>query len=279
MACGSYDDALLEVDTQRLANPTDLDWIDLHALVLTGAQRIDEAIGTLDMALVKQPQAWRLQRRRAFVLLSAGRWPQAEAAIRQLLDRGADAELQLGLAQCAERQGRATEARDLLLRLLREPMSGMSRSIEVAAREKLAALANSEPPVSRAAPPAASSAAADRYAKACEHARNRRFEEALPLFIEATQLAPARPSYLKDVGHCLKDLRRPAEAMVWFERCLQIEPGYSQARLALAHSAEQLGDRATAIEHYRQVLARLDSEQRDVASAMQRLQQLGAMPT
>ena len=168
-------------------------------------------------------------------------------------------------------------------------MPGRNAQLEAAARERLAGL--SPPVVASAAPIVADApkpalgpvtdgeaAAAAAYAAAIDHARNRRFQQALPHFIEAARLNPMRAAYLKDVGNCLHDLGRSSEAREWFVGCLAVDPGWSPARWMLGVVEEKLGDRDAAIACYRELLARLDSDQRDVDRAFARLQALGALP-
>lgn len=278
---GAIDDALREVNEQRRQAPHDPEWADLRALLLVQAGRIDEALGTLDMALIKHPDDARLLRRRAFAQLKGQRWSRAQAELARLAAAGDDAELCLGLAQALQKQGQIAAAREQLTRILAVRMPRSSAEIEAAARQQLAALAPPEPspPPTAAAPAPAlgDAAAAQAYAAAVEHARNQRYAQALPLFIQAARLNPVRAAYLKDVGHCLHDLGRSAEAREWFENCLAVDPGHSAARRALGVVAEALGDREGAIVRYREVLTRLDSHPRDVDVAMRRLQALGAI--
>jgi len=280
---GAADEALREVDEQRRLAPADVEWTDLRALLQLQAGRIDDALGTLDMALMKQPDEPRLLRRRAFALLKGGRWARAQAELTRLQARGDDAELALGLAQALIQLGQAAAARSKLERLLAGSLPGTRPELQAAAREKLAELAapaqqRAQPQPAAAVPAPAADAARQAYSAAVEHARNQRFAQALPLFIQAARLRPDYPAYLKDVGHCLHDLGRSAEAREWFESCLAVDPGYSAARRALGVVAEATGDQAAAISRYREVLSRLDSDPRDVDVAMRRLKALGALP-
>lgn len=285
---GATDDALREVDEQRKLAPSDVEWAELRALLLVQAGRIDEALGTLDMALMKAPGEARLLRRRAFVLLQGQRWARAQAELTKLMASGEDAELCIGLAQALAQQGQTAAARELLARMLSTPMRGRNAEVDAAARESMAswtpAVAATAPPVTaqakRAPAPVApgEEAAAAAYAIAVDHARNRRFEQALPHFIEAAKLNPMRAAYLKDVGNCLHDLGRSSQAREWFESCLAVDPGWSPARWMLGVVEEKLGHRDAAIACYRELLARLDSDQRDVDRAFARLEALGALP-
>lgn len=280
---GAIDDALQEVDAQRRLAPGDVEWTELRALLLGQSGRLDEALGMLDMTLMKQPAEPRLLRRRAFLLLKGQRWSMAAEALGRLLAAGEDAELLVGLAEAQAQLGQADAARQLLERMLSIPLPGRSHALDSAARERLAAF--SRPPPSFAAAPAATpttagdeARAAQAYAAAIEHARQRRFDSALPLFIEAARCNPRRPAYLKDVGNCLFDLGRSSEAAEWFRRCLALDPGVSAARRMLGVVAEQLGQTDAAITCYREVLARMDSDPREVERALTRLQALGALP-
>lgn len=281
---GAIDEALKEVDQQRQLAPGDIEWTDLRAMLQLQSGRVDEALGTLDMALLRQPDEPRLLRRRAFALLKAGRWPRAQAELAQLQARGDDADLALAMAQALIQQGQAAAARIQLERVVSGALADTRPEALAAAREKLAELTSlaraPDPPAARppADPENPAEAAARAYAAAVDHARNRRFEQALPLFVQAARLRPDYPAYLKDVGHCLHDLGRNAEAREWFEGCLAVDPGYSAARRALGVVAEATGDRGTAISRYREVLSRLDSDPRDVDVAMRRLKALGALP-
>ena len=284
---GATDDALREVDEQRRQAPADVEWADMRALLLTQAGRIDEALGTLDMALMKSPGETRLLRRHAFTQLKGQRWARAQAELSKLSAAGEDAELCIGLAHALAQQGQTDAARAQLTRLLSTPMSGRSADVDAAARQRLAALSTPTavaPPLAAAASPAPAvaapgeQAAAAAYAAAIDHARNRRFDQALPLFVEAARLNPGRAAYLKDVGNCLHDLGRSHEAREWFEGCLAVDPGYSAARWTLGVVEEKLGNRDAAISCYRELLARLDSDQRDVDRAFARLESLGALP-
>lgn len=278
---GETEEALREAEAQRRLAPADLEWTELRAQLLAQAGRLDEALGLLDMALMKQPAEPRLLRRRAFLLLKAQRWARAQAELVQLQALAEDAEQCIGLAHALAQQGQSSAARAQLEHLLAAPMRGRTAQLDAAARERLAALAQagtaapSFPPAAVKSGPAAAEAA---YAAAIEHARGRRFEEALPHFLEAARLQPSRAACLKDVGNCLHDLGRSSEAAEWFRRCLALAPGMSAARRMLGVVEEKLGRRAAAIDCYREVLARLDSEQGDVDRAYARLQALGAVP-
>lgn len=285
---GALDDALREVDEQRRQAPADVEWVDLRAVLLVQAGRLDEALGTLDMALMKSPGAAQLLRRRAFTLLKAQRWARAQADLSKLANAAEDAELCIGLAHALAEQGQTDAARTQLTRLLSNPIPGRNADIDGAARQRLAALSTPPTgvPVTAAAQPGPApesaapgdAAAAAAYAAAIDHARNRRFEQALPLFVDAARLNPGRAAYLKDVGNCLHDLGRSNEAREWFEGCLAVDPGYSAARWTLGVVEEKLGNRDAAISCYRELLARLDSDQRDVDRAFARLESLGALP-
>lgn len=275
---GALEEALKEVDALKQAQ-ADPEWSDLRAMILMSLGRGDDALGMLDMALMKVPGDLRLRRRRAHALLHLRRWPRAEAELRSLMAEHPDAELGIGLAHALAEQGKREPAIAQLEQLLNGALPGRSAEIVTAAREKLAVLRT--PPigadaVARPSTPLGGAAAA--YAAAIEHARNRRFDQALPLFQQAAGLEPTKAAYAKDVGNCLNDLGHVAEAAEWFERCLGVDPGYSQARWSLGVLEEKRGRRDAAIVHYRQLLARLDSDQRDVDRAFARLQALGALP-
>ena len=286
---GATDEAMREIDERRKLAPGDVEWTQLRALLLVQAGRIDEALGTLDMALMKTPGDARLLRRRAFVLLQGQRWARAQAELAKLMAAGEDAELCIGLAQALAQQGQTAAAREQLVRLLSTPMPGRNAQLDAAARERLAGLSQPAavsrvpdvPAVAKPAPgPVADgeAAAAAAYATAVDHARNGRFEHALPHFIHAAKLNPMRAAYLKDVGNCLHDLGRSSEAREWFVGCLAVDPGWSPARWMLGVVEEKLGQRDAAIACYRELLARLDSDQRDVDRAFARLEVLGALP-
>jgi tetratricopeptide (TPR) repeat protein len=208
----------------------------------------------------------------AFLRLKAGQWSQAQLALEAELRFGDDAELRLGLAQALLQQGQSAAA---ILHLERvSTLSGCPTALREAARAMLTQIRSEPSP----GPSPARDVAAAHYAQAVDHAKVGRFADALPSFLAAAAAAPMRASYLKDVGHCLNDLNRPAEAQSWFERCLTLDPGYSQARWMLGQLAERAGRRDQAVAHYRDVLARTDSAQRDVDRAFDRLKALGGLP-
>ncbi|MGE4070185.1 MAG: tetratricopeptide repeat protein [Lysobacterales bacterium] len=276
---GAIDECLNEIEIWRRLQPQDVSAPDLRASVLAQAGRFDEALGTLDLALMRQPGEIRLLRRRAFVLLRMGRWEQAQTALGRLEQLGAvDAEIAMGLAQALAEQGQVAAARARLSQLLSNPIPGRTAELDLAARSRLKQWEAASAP-NPTAPADATDEAARHYAQAIEHARNRRFDQALPLFEAAARLQPMRLHYLKDVGQCLNDLGRVADARECFVRCLALDPGYSAARWGLGVIEEKLGRREQAIQCYRDLLARLDSDQGDVSRAFARLQALGAVPT
>jgi protein O-GlcNAc transferase len=287
--CGEVDAALKQLDELKRMRPADAQIIDTRAVVLAQAGRFDEALGTLDMALMRQPGDWSLMRRRAFVRLKAGPPARAQTELEKLLALQADdAELWVGLAHSLEQQGRLEPAKQALQALLALPAAKIPPRIAAEARQHLAQLqaAGSDAPAPRPAQSpapqsstsATAGAAALAYQSGVDCARQGQFDAALPFFLRAAELAPQHARYLMDVGNCLNDLGRPAQARDWLTRSLALDGGSSQAHWLLGVVEEKLGNREAAINSYRQILAALGSEQRWVDRAFDRLRVLGALP-
>lgn len=293
-ASGDVPGALVPLDDLKRLRPGDSSVADTRAVILAHGGRFDEAIGTLEMALMRFPGDAALTRRRAFVRLKAGPPARAQKELEQILAaHPGDAEAWIGLAHSLEQQGKLDAAQQALQTLLKLPASQCPAALEQAARERLALLrsgAKSATPTAPAPPPAAQpaspasanpsavDAAASAYQAGVAHASQGRFADALPFFLRAAEHSPQRASYLRDVGNCLNDLGRPAEARDWLLRSLAIEPTNAQVLWLLGVIDEKLGDRAAAIARYRMILAASTSEQRWVDRAFDRLERLNALP-
>jgi choline-sulfatase len=88
----------------------------------------------------------------------------------------------------------------------------------------------------------------------------------------AAELNPRSADAANGLGVLLVQDRRPADAIPWFERALQVAPDLVQARLNLGIAYQEVGQRDRAAQAYREVLsrARSGSAERRAASDLLR---------
>ena len=77
---------------------------------------------------------------------------------------------------------------------------------------------------------------------------------------QALKLRPEHADALKTLGLISQRAGRHADAEVWFENALRIDPDLPEARLALAERAEAQGKSAFALAHYRFLLTAYERE-------------------
>ncbi len=86
-------------------------------------------------------------------------------------------------------------------------------------------------------------------------------------------LQPGVPVALTNLGFCLQDLGRPAEAVRYFEEALASDPNYHDARFGLASAVEAQGQSEKAVRLWREYLE-LAPESRWRETARKNLEQL-----
>lgn len=286
---GDLTSALRELDELKRQRPKDIGPAQTRAELLAQAGRFDEALGTLEMALLHHPGEPVLLRRRGLVRLQAGQAARAQIDLEQAMaGLPDDPELLLGLAHSLEQQGQTRAAIHRLEVLLSLPAVKRSATQDADARARLkslqqAAASGIEPvaaapaPATAAPAPPSAERASESFARGSQLAQARRFSEALPLLIEGSHTEPELGARLCEVGQCLLELGRPLEARDWLLRCLPLGNGEGRVRCLLGQIEEQLGQRAGAIERYREVLNDPMADELYVDQAYDRLKALGAL--
>lgn len=133
---GQFDAALKELEP--LKRDTDPETVEARAQVQAQAGRIDEAAGTLEMGLLKQPGHLGLKRLQALLKLRAGQWSKAQQSLEALVaQKPDDAELLIGLAHALKEQGAMEPARKRLQQLLALPAIYRPPQVEQLARQRL----------------------------------------------------------------------------------------------------------------------------------------------
>lgn len=93
-----------------------------------------------------------------------------------------------------------------------------------------------EPPAEqpgRHFPPARAAEIENVFKRAMNQLDRNEFEQAAKTFRSALRLDPKNYKALTGMGRCLKELGRRDEARQCFQKALEINPGYAQARLNL----------------------------------------------
>jgi predicted Zn-dependent protease len=77
-----------------------------------------------------------------------------------------------------------------------------------------------------------------------------KFKDAEKHFLDAVQLSPEKGEYLSDLGALYYQLRRPEEAVSFYQRALKSGDATPQTYLGLARSYEALGRKSEAAQNY-----------------------------
>ncbi len=84
--------------------------------------------------------------------------------------------------------------------------------------------------------------------------REKKLDEALPLFVEAFELSPSNALAANNVGFAYFKMERYAEALVWYEKTLALDPQRAVGYLNLGEAHEKLGHGDEAMAAYRRFL-------------------------
>jgi len=161
---------------------------------------------------------------RAYQLLQEGRLEEARRAYEnQRVQEPNNADVLLGLALIAQRQGRSDEAAQLYLKALeadpknafaQASLSSMiARADPVAAENKLKALIAQQP------------AAFLYFGLGNVYAAQGRWSEAQMAYFEAQRLAPESPDYAFNLAVSLERINQPRSALDYYQRALKLSQG------------------------------------------------------
>ncbi len=211
-------------------------------------ERFDEALAVLDQAEQWTPNDPHLGFGRATVLASAGRIPEAIAALKPLVPgrrkrpRHPLAPQFLKDLQELHRSGRSP--RTAHVDLLQEQIQ---TNTELGDLDRIEAKARRMIELDPTRPEGHFNLGNALNEKG-------KYEDALAAFMAAHALAPDNPPTLYDIGYTLVKLDRPEEAIPWLERTLDQDRKMSGACLYLGIANEQLGHRQRAIAWWRKAL-------------------------
>lgn len=84
--------------------------------------------------------------------------------------------------------------------------------------------------------------------------RNSVYADAVTLWADCAAKSPAKPRPYSNLATALKDSGRPAEAVVYFNKSLELEPDSAEVHSNLGNALSKLGQTDEAIEHYKKAL-------------------------
>lgn len=95
----------------------------------------------------------------------------------------------------------------------------------------------------------------DLEQRAWQHYNSGRYEQAVEAYAELVKRSPLDPVLHNNLGTALDRIERYAESILHYEKALQLEPGYVEARFNLANSYKRMNNVSQAVKQLELVVA------------------------
>lgn len=216
LAQGRHAEAEAAIRTVLEVAPDQPDALHVLGLICYQTKRLDESIEHLSRALAIDGKNESYRHNLGLSLCAAGRWAEAEAAFRLLLEHAAGkVDYQVALGQALLRQDKPAEAEEFL----RAAVERQPRSF----------------------------AAVSQLAAALEEQGNARDAEAY--YRRALEIDETAAVYI-NLGNVLRDQHRADEALAAYDRAIELEPRYAEAHVQAAFALLLKGDYAKGWREY-----------------------------